>query len=211
MSYQGGAGQPEAFIAASTYSSMADPAIALHARIVERAEATDEVIDFSGAVGLDVGSADGGWGAVIGALGLDRVISIDPNSGLLEAGEVTGIIKPENAYAGSLQRWVAEGNEPAQSVFVFNMQRTLIASETFRRALRSATAIGGLLLPTFREREHMLEFSKHMKREDSGFRAIGRPAAGRKAHESTFSYAPERETYNTFIQFYRRVPVAGEA
>jgi hypothetical protein len=108
-----------------------------------------------------------------------------------------------------LQQWVAAGNEAVKSVFVFNMLRTLPTSERFRIALHYATAVGGLLVATFREPDVTEQFSEAMGTKNSGFTRLDkgtqppRPPKVRPKLVGGYKAMPP-PAYSTFVQIYRR-------
>lgn len=160
-------------IRAGTYPALASSAITLYDSIQFAAAHVGEPVDFAGKQGLDVGSYDGPYRQVIGALELKRVVSIEPNCTSLHRGIAAGVIPKEDAYNGTLQQWVADGHDPAHGVFVFNMAPSLPNRPDFLRALSAATALGGLMVATFREAAESLQFVTAVRATPAlGFRQL---------------------------------------
>jgi hypothetical protein len=189
---------PHAAIIAGTYPEMGASAIQLHDAIrTQQAQRSGEV-DFAAPGGLDIGGYDGAYRSVLGALGVERVITIEPRWDVLDRGVQTGVIPEHDAFHGTLQEWVEAGGEPVQIAVVFNMMPSLPARPDFLRALSAATTSGGLVVTTFREPESMLQFTAAAARDTSlGLQVLRAPNTQRIG-------ASTMNVRNKFLQFHRR-------
>ncbi|HEX7963477.1 MAG TPA: hypothetical protein VF466_02700 [Candidatus Saccharimonadales bacterium] len=186
-------------VGAGTYPEMALSATRLYDRLRYEAAHAGEPVDFAAAgdVGLDVGSYDGAYRSVIGALGLRRVVSIEPMADILYDGIKAGMVPDGDAFGGTLQAWVEQAREPAGAVFIFNMMPSLPNDPTFVRAVAEATAPGGIVAATFREPITCTQFATAAPRV--GLRMLYGPVAAR------FDAPPlELTARNKFLHLYRR-------
>ncbi len=160
-------------VRSGTYAEMAAPAVSLYDRLVYETTHAGEPVDFTGQLGLEVGGYDGPYRSVIGALGLERVVTIEPIAKALKKGRDSGIIPEEDAFEGTLQEWVAAGSPPADFAGVFNMMPALGGDRDFLRALSAAVKVGGLVATTFREPITAFDFSDLVRRTpSSGLRML---------------------------------------
>jgi 2-polyprenyl-3-methyl-5-hydroxy-6-metoxy-1,4-benzoquinol methylase len=117
--------------------------------LAERLQATAAIngIQFGETV-LDVGGRDGVYVPVLGSLGVNRIVLIDPAKQFVEQAVETGLVPPEDAHAKTIQEYAAVQPEPADAAFVMNMRPELADSERFVGALTSTVRSGGLILAT---------------------------------------------------------------
>jgi hypothetical protein len=187
-----------AAIATGTYAEMGASAIELYDSIRAQQALHNGEADLAAPVGLDIGGYDGAYRSVLGALGVERVITIEPRWDVLDKGVQAGIIPQEDAFHGTLQEWVEAGNKPVQTAAVFNMMRPLPARPDFLQALSAATVSGGFVVTTFREPISMLQFMTATARDKSlGLRVLHAPGTQRIG-TSTLNIR------NKFLQLHRR-------
>jgi hypothetical protein len=188
----------QAAIAAGTYAEMGASAIELYGAIRAQQALHSGEADLAAPVGLDIGGYDGAYRPVLGALGVERVITIEPRWDVLDKGVQAGIIPQEDAFHGTLQEWVEAGNKPVPTAAVFNMLGALPMRPDFLQALSAATVSGGLVVTTFREPGTMLQFMTATTRDKSlGLHALHAPGTQRIG-TSTLNIR------NKFLQLHRR-------
>lgn len=185
-------------VGAGTYPEMALSATRLYDRLRYEAAHAGEPVDFAAAgdLGLDVGSYDGAYRSVIGALGLRRVVSVEPLADALFDGIRSGMVPEGDAFGDTLQAWVEQAREPAGATFVFNMMRSLPNDPTFMHALADATAAGGIVAVTFRESITCTQFAFAAPRV--GLRMLYGPTIPRP------DAPPPELMRNKFLHLYRR-------
>jgi hypothetical protein len=197
-------------IRAGTFPDMGDAAISLYDRLTYEASIADEAVDFSGQLGLDVGGYDGCYRSLIGALGLRRVITVEPNP----PHDPPVTARPSvphtrgGLYIGTVQHWVDHTERPADSVFVFNMAPSASRDQTFLRALSAATRMRGLLAVTFREAGTCQMFLDGVRRNPTlGFRQV---YSREEVDRSNAPPGPPRgpSVRDQYLALFRREPAA---
>ncbi|MDB5185763.1 MAG: hypothetical protein JWL85_286 [Candidatus Saccharibacteria bacterium] len=109
-------------------------------------------LDNLGPFALDVGGRNAGYVPLIKALGVQRVLVVDPDAEQLQHGIDQGLVTRADTFAGTLESWVEdEACEPADSAFVFNMQPSLLKNGEFLLALARSVKVGGFIVATFME------------------------------------------------------------
>jgi hypothetical protein len=119
-----------------------------------------------GAVGLDVGGRDGNMVPVIRALGIGRVILVDPHTASVEQAIGSGAVHPEDAYSQKLETYADTVTEPADAAFVFNMQPRLASDSGFIRALGAVIKPQGIVVTSFMEPITGSQFSTNAHKQD---------------------------------------------
>jgi hypothetical protein len=169
-----------AAIKLGTYPEMAQLAVSLYERLRYEQAHVGEPVEFAGDVGLDVGGYDGPYRSVIGALGLKRVVTVEPLVEAGQAGVAEGIIPPDDLFVGTLQGWLKAGNHPADSAFAFNVMPSLPNDASFVRAMAAAVKVGGIVVTTFREPATSHQFAEAFRRSPAlGIRMLYDPSVPR--------------------------------
>jgi hypothetical protein len=194
-------------IRTGTFADMGDAAVQLYDRLVFEASVSGEEVDFSGRLGLDVGGKDGCYRSVIGALGLHRVLTVEPQPAAQVEHNAGFMPTRGGLFQGTIQRWAEVSETPADSVFVFNMALEASRDQTFLRALSHATRMRGLLAVTFREAVTCQTFMNGIRRNPTlGFRHI----YDHDADRSGAPPAPKRgiSVRDQYLALFRREPTA---
>jgi 2-polyprenyl-3-methyl-5-hydroxy-6-metoxy-1,4-benzoquinol methylase len=150
---------PEERIAARSYKEVGiyEDAVNLYGKIKARVDEFDESIDF-GKTGLDIGARDGRKTQVIRELGIEKLVAIDPSAEELQKGIDHGLLRPDEIFPDTLEKYVAQGHPQVDSVFVFNVNPDLPRSQKFIDALMRVVKPGGLVVTSFIEEETSKRF-----------------------------------------------------
>ena len=142
----------EAGIRCGTYEGFGDEAVALYARLERGLAVFDEPIDL-GDHALDVGGKYGQHYSMIKATGPREVTVIEPDRPNGRRGVDNGFVPERALFAGTIERYVAEGGKQGDSLFLLNMLPRLARNAEFLGALSSSVALGGLLIVSCHEPE----------------------------------------------------------
>ena len=170
---------------------------ALYDRLCDGRDRLDVPVDF-GQIALDVGWRNGKYTPVINELGPSAVRVIDPAAGTLQWMVDQDYARPDTVYLGTLQEWVAERPNPADSAFVFNMNPRVAGDDEFAHALIRAVRTGGWIVTSMMEPVTAWEFYMSAIRHSPGqVRLRGNAEPARSPRLTHFGP-------NCYIQFWQR-------